>query len=137
MENTGLNRFLCYRTYQSLKTLVCILGGMIKHTDCPRLFFHEHFVFRGLTCWSTRARDLGNATLNHESPCGHPIIRYFPYHKKTVFNPIQRPHSSSYADSETGASLKTLLFPVGSEEPGCEDIHGKSLYVWSLVEVGR
>ena len=73
MENTGLNRFLCYRTYQSLKTLVCISGGMIKHTDCPRLFFHEPFVCRGLTCWSTQARDLGNATLNHESLCGHPM----------------------------------------------------------------
>ena len=89
-------------------------------------------LLQGVTCWSTRARDLGNATLNHESPC----VRYFPHHKRTFFNLIQRPHSTSSPDPATGTLLKAPFFPVGSEEPGCEDIHGKSLYVWSLAEVG-
>ena len=62
-------------------------------------------------------------------------IRYFPHHKKTFFNAIQRPHSSSYLDSETGASLKTLLFPVGSHLRPCSSLWAqKSLDVKTSME---
>lgn len=74
---------------------------------------------RNLLEHTSGACDWGDATLHHDSPCGRPMHTVLSPSQKDIFSiRTQRWHSSSCPDPETGASSKTQLFPVGSEEPG-------------------